>query len=428
MQISQESAIMFQGGRIIDPYCDRDEVADVIVVDGKFAAQAPANIKVVDATGWIIAPGFLDMHVHLREPGHTHKETIETGTRAAAAGGFTAVACMPNTDPCMDTPNLIVQVIDRARAANHAQVYPIAAITEKRAGRKLVDFRALKDAGAIAFSDDGVGLEDDSVMRSAFERARQVDAPIIQHCEYKHISDGGIMHLGEVSKKLEFPGLDPLSEEAMIERDIDLCRQIGGHYHVAHISTAKAIDMVRKAKAEGVWVTAEVCTHHLVLTDEACLSALPNTKMHPPLRPKRDVLACCEGLLDGTIDCIVTDHAPHTEEEKSVGFLKAPPGIVGLETAISLAAWAMIKSGMAEWKHVIKWFTASPNAVLNIADRSIEVGKTADLTLIDPNAAWKVDKEAFQSMGRNTPFHGWELVGRPIGTVRGIQLTLSSAG
>jgi len=426
MHIYQQSAIMFQGGRVIDPFCERDEIADVIVVDGKIASAAPANTKVVNATGWIIAPGFLDMHVHLREPGHTHKETIVTGSRAAAAGGFTAVACMPNTQPCLDTPQAIMQVIEQGHTTNTANVYPIAAITEQRAGRKLVDFRALKDAGAVAFSDDGVGVEDDSLMRGAFERSRQVGAPLIQHCEYKKISDGGIMHLGEVSKKLGFPGLDPRSEEAMIERDIDLCRHVGGHYHVAHISTARAIEMVRKAKAQGVPVTAEVCPHHLVLTDEACLDASPNTKMHPPLRPKADVLACCEGLLDGTIDCVVTDHAPHTEEEKNVGFLKAPPGIVGLETAISLAAKAMIESGMADWRHLVKWFTSAPNAILRLADRPIEAGQTADLTLIDPKAAWKVNKEAFQTLGRNTPFDGWDLVGKPIGTVRGVRLILSS--
>ncbi len=425
MHISQEQAIMFQGGRVIDPYCDRDEVADVIVVDGTIAAKAPANIKIINATGWIIAPGFLDMHVHLREPGQTDKETIETGSQAAAAGGFTAVACMPNTQPCMDTPDVITQVIVQGRAANHCAVYPIAAITENRAGRVLVDFRALKDAGAVAFSDDGVGVEDDSVMRAAFERARQVGAPLIQHCEYKKMSDGGIMHLGKVSQQLGFPGLDPRSEEAMIERDIDLCRQIGSHYHVAHISTAKAVELVRKAKAEGLPVTAEVCTHHLILTDEACKSASPNTKMHPPLRPKADVAACREGLLDGTIDCVVTDHAPHTEKEKGVGFPKAPPGIVGLETAISLAARAMIDTGLADWKKVVRWFTTAPNEILGTVDRGIEVGKTANLTMIDPQATWKVDKHTFLSKGRNTPFDGWDLVGKPVGTLRGVQLTLS---
>jgi dihydroorotase len=258
----------------------------------------------------------MDLHVHLREPGQGHKETIETGTRSATAGGFTYVVCMPNTNPPLDEPERIRWVILRAREVGNCEVAPVACITRGRAGKELTDFAALKAAGAVAFSDDGDGVEDDNVMARAFEQAAACDALLIQHCEFRALSAGGVMHLGDVSRRLGLPGLDPKSEEAMIERDISLCRKTPARYHVAHISTARAVELVRRAKAEGLPVTTEVCTHHLMLTDDACATADPNTKMHPPLRPQSDVDACRQGLLDGTIDCIVTDHAPHTAEEK----------------------------------------------------------------------------------------------------------------
>ncbi|MDO8632603.1 MAG: amidohydrolase family protein, partial [Phycisphaerales bacterium] len=253
---------------------------------------------------------------------------------------------------------------------------------------------------------------------AAFIRAQEFGALLIQHCEFHAISAGGVMHLGDVSRRLGLSGLDPRSEEAMIERDIALCRETGARYHVAHISTAKAVELVRRAKSEGLPVTTEVCTHHLMLTDEACAQADPNTKMHPPLRPQADVAACRHGLLDGTIDCIVTDHAPHTAEEKSAGFLKAPAGIVGLETAVGIAAKAMIESDLADWPQLIGWLTAGPARVLRREGHTLEIGHAADLTLIDPNRRWTVDPDRFLSKSRNTPFGGWELTGRAVGTVR----------
>jgi len=379
------SSLFLRGTRVIDPYDRRDVVADVAIDQGRFVEQAPKDAKIIDAAGCIVCPGLMDIHVHLREPGQGHKETIETGTRAAAAGGFTYVAC----------------------------------ITRGRAGKELTDFASLRAAGAVAFSDDGEGVEDDAVMAAAFEQAGRCDALLIQHCEFKSLSAGGVMHLGEISRRLGLPGLDPRSEEAMIERDLDLCRKTPARYHVAHISTARAIELVRRAKAEGLPVTTEVCTHHLILTDEACASADPNTKMHPPLRPQADVDACRQGLLDGTIDCIVTDHAPHAAAEKALGFLKAPAGIVGLETALGLAAKAMVETGMADWPRLLHWFTTGAAAVVRRAARPIQVGSEADLTIIDPIREWTVDTQKLHSRSTNTPFGGAQLSGFVIGTIRG---------
>lgn len=433
LNTAHHEGMVIRGGRVIDAAAGRDEIADVFIIDGVIVARPRRDSFVLDATGLIVCPGLMDLHVHLREPGQSHKETIETGTAAAAAGGFTFVACMPNTQPPLDTPDTIRWVIERAREADHCAVAPVAAVTQGRRGSELTDFAALLSAGAVAFSDDGTGVEDDVVMRSAFERAADLDALLIQHCEYKAISAGGVMHLGDVSRRLGLAGLDPRSEEAMIERDINLCRRTGGRYHVAHISTAKAIDFVRRAKGVGLPVSAEVCTHHLILTDVACANADPNTKMHPPLRPQSDVDACRRGLLDGTIDCIVTDHAPHTAEEKAAGFLKAPAGIVGLETAVGIAARAMIAPpaapldkgghrGVVDWPRLLSWLTIGPARVLKRRPASIEIGVRADLTLIDPHSPWTVNSRQFLSKGRNTPFDGWALTARAVGTVRGRQV------
>jgi dihydroorotase len=306
-------------------------------------------------------------------------------------------------------------------------VGPIGCITVGRRGETVEDVGALLDAGAVAISDDGDGVEDDDVMRAALKAARARGAAVIQHCEYKALSAGGVMHLGEVSRRLGVPGLDPRSEEAMIERDIALSRETGGRYHVAHISTARAVELVRRAKAGGVPVTSEVCTHHLWLTDQACAQLDPNTKMHPPLRPQSDVDACRRGLLDGTIDCIVTDHAPHAADEKAKGFIAAPPGIVGLETALGLAAKAMIETGLADWRRLIEWFTTAPARVLGRSAPSLEPGSAADLTVIDPRGAWTVDPDDFAGKGRNTPFRGLTLPARAVATVRGTRLVVRHA-
>jgi len=418
----EHKALLIKNARIIDPVSSRDSIGDIAITKGMVTEGAPAGAHVIDAAELILCPGLMDIHVHLRDPGQTHKEDIESGTAAAAAGGFTFVACMPNTQPPLDTPKQIRRVLKRAEEHGSCVVGPIACITKNRAGKEVADLPALYEAGAVAFSDDGTGVENDDVMREAFTLARKVDAVLIQHCEYKHLSKGGVMHLGEASRRLGLPGLDPRSEEAMIERDIALCRESGGRYHVAHISTAKAVELVRAAKREGLHVTSEVCTHHLVLTDEAVSADDPNTKMHPPLRSKHDVEACLAGLLDGTIDCIVTDHAPHAADEKAKGFLSAPPGIVGLETAVALAAKALIDANLADWPSMIAWFTVGPARVLGQKLHGIRLGLPANLTIIDPNAQWTVVPEKLLSRSKNTPFGGWTLTGRPSATILGAAL------
>lgn len=423
---THHDALKIRGGRVIDPSRGRDEIADVAIVNGRVAESAPLHAEVIDARGWIVTPGLMDIHVHLREPGFTHKETIESGARAAAAGGFTYVACMPNTKPPIDSPDVVRLVLEKAAQANHCDVGPVACMTHGRSGAIPCDYAALKRAGAVAFSDDGDGVNDDGVMRNVFARARECDALLIQHCEYRALSAGGVMHLGGVSRALGLPGLDPRSEEAMIERDIALCREYRARYHVAHISTERAVELVRQAKKEGLPVTSEVCTHHLLLTDEACATADPNAKMHPPLRSPADVEACRQGLLDGTIDCIITDHAPHAAAEKAMGMLKAPAGIVGLDTAVGLAARAMVESGLADWPRLIGWFTTGPAAVLNRPAPSICVGEVANLSLIHPSNPWTVNPDRFESLSRNTPFGGWTLQARPMGTVRGSRWTRPS--
>lgn len=387
-----------------------------------FVAPTTRGAVEIDGTGLLVCPGLWDIHVHLREPGQTHKETIATGTAAALAGGFTFVACMPNTIPAIDTPECVRWVLQRAAGTGSCQVGAVAAITHARAGKVLTDFAALRDAGAVAFSDDGVGVERDDVMLAAFENAARLGVLLIQHCEYRGLSAGGVMHKGTVSQRLGVPGLDPRSEEAMIERDLDLCRRTGGRYHVAHISTARAVELVRAAKREGLPVTSEVTPHHLILTDDACAGGDPNTKMHPPLRTRADVDACRLGLLDGTIDCIATDHAPHTADEKGLGFLKAPPGLIGLETALGVSAMAMIGSGLASWPDLLRWFTSGPATVLNRKRPEVDTGQPIELAVIDPDLEWTVDPHQFKTAARNTPFGGWKLRGRALAVLRGVEV------
>lgn len=422
--------------RVIDPYENRDETADIHISQGRITPTATNGGTTIDGTRLVACPGLMDVHVHLREPGQSHKETIATGTAAAAAGGFTHVACMPNTSPPLDQPEPIRWIIQEADSHGYCSVMPLGTISVGRRGEKVADLPRLKDAGAVAFSDDGDGVENDDVMRQAMITARELGMILVQHCEYHAISNGGVMHAGRVADEIGLPGLDPRSEEDMIERDIELSRQTGARYHVAHISTARAVEMVREAKAAGLPVTAEVCTHHLLLTDEACRGKDPNFKMHPPLRPAYDVQACLDGLLDGTIDCIVTDHAPHAAKEKAKGFLEAPPGIVGLETAFSLSLEALsapnatsdaaglgsianTTAGLDAIAIAVRLLTAGPTSVFGHAGRPILPDRMADLTLIDPQARWTVDPFSFESKGRNTPFAGRPLVGRPVLTVRG---------
>ncbi|QOJ15066.1 MAG: dihydroorotase [Planctomycetia bacterium] len=415
--------LLIRRGRVIDPACAIDEVTDVAIRDGRIFAvgrSAPTDAQqVIDADGRIVAPGLIDMHVHLREPGHEEKETIGSGTAAAAAGGFTAVACMPNTSPPLDSDAEIEYVARQAARVGRTRVHPIGALTKGRAGKELAEIGLMIRAGAVAFSDDGDGVADASVCLRAMQYVSMFDRLFIQHCEDKSLAGRGCMHQGLVSTRLGLPGIPSIAEEAMIQRDVLLQRQTGVRYHVAHISTAGAVAIVRRAKREGQAVTCEVCPHHLLLTDEACSGYDTNFKMNPPLRTASDVAACIEGVRDGTIDCLVTDHAPHGRQDKEHEFPDAPFGIVGLETALPLFVRALIEPGVIGWPRMIELMSTAPARLLRVPGGSLAAGEPADVTIIDPETEWTLDPERFLSRSRNTPFAGWKVRGRARTTIVG---------
>ncbi len=413
--------LVIRRGRIVDPAQGIDRVDDVTIVGGRIERIGPADPhprRTVDARGLLVCPGLIDMHVHLREPGGTETETIETGTAAAAAGGFTAVACMPNTEPPIADPETVRWVLDRARAVAKCRVYPVAAMTVARAGRMPVDMAALKRAGAVAFSDDGGGIDDDQTARAVIEQARATGSLVIQHCEFADIAAGGCVNLGRVSRKLGVPGIDPRAEDEMIARDLSILRDRPTPYHVAHISTAGAVNLVRQAKADGLPVTAEVTVHHLLLTEDAVVEHHANAKMSPPLRTAADVAACREGLRDGTIDCIVTDHAPHTAESKATGLTTAPFGIIGLESAWSLVHGGLVETRLLSLSDLVERMSRRPAQILGLSDQgTLAPGTAADVALIDPEARWTLDVTSMFSKSNNSPFLGRTLTGRCAATI-----------
>lgn len=418
-------SLLIKNGRLIDPSQNIDETTPLLIAGGKVAAigkQAGMTAdETIDAGGLIVCPGLIDMHVHLREPGGEENETIESGTAAAAAGGFTAVACMPNTEPALDNDATIEYVLRQAARAGSCRVYPIGAITKGRAGRELAEIGLMLRAGAVAFSDDGVGVADAGTALRAMRYMSMFDALYIEHCEDKSLAGGGCMNAGVVATRLGMPGIPAVAEEMMIQRDLLLARQSGVRYHVAHISTAGAVELVRRAKAEassgGARVTTEVCPHHVLLTDESCSSFDTNFKMNPPLRTRRDVDACIAGVGDGTIDCLVTDHAPHGQHSKEHEFQDAPFGIIGLETALGLFIKAFIDAKVLDWPKLVRAMSTRPAEVLRVPGGTLKVGAPADVTLIDPAAEWTVDPGTFKSKCANTPFAGWKLRGRAVGTI-----------
>jgi dihydroorotase len=436
------TSVAIRGGRIIDPAANVDGVGDVLLVDGRIAAVGPDAgtdaSRTIDATGLVVAPGFVDIHAHLREPGFEHKETIKTGTEAAARGGFTTVCAMPNTEPPVDSAAAVEFVLRRASETGAVRVLPIACVTRSRAGKELAEMAELAAAGAIAFSDDGSPVEDAALMRHALEYAGPLGVPVIDHCEDPSLAAGGVMHEGWVSTRLGLRGVPAAAEETMVARDIALAEQTGTRVHLAHISTAVSVDMVRTAKERGVPVTAEVTPHHLSLTHEVVLTGCEvpapagglatatrpalayetNAKVNPPLRTRADVEACVAGLLDGTIDCIATDHAPHAIQDKLCEFDNAAFGISGLETALSLCVATL------PIEAVIERLTVAPVRALGLDSRisgmgTLSAGAPGDLVLIDPQAEWTVDPALFASKGRNTPLTGRTLRGRVIATVYG---------
>jgi dihydroorotase len=421
------TSILIQNGIVLDPASRREFNADVFIENGVVRDIAPGlrnkiksqKLQVLDAAGLYVTPGLVDIHVHFREPGQEVKETVATGSAAAVAGGFTTVCCMPNTTPALDTDTQIEFVYTKAREAGLCHVLPIGAITKGRKGEELAEMALMHAAGAAGFSDDGVGVASAAVMTKALQYVKMIGSVLTQHCEEPSLS-GGPMNAGPTAVKLGLGGLPAAAEELMIARDLLLNQRIGARYHVQHISTAGAVDLVRQAKKSGnADVTAEVAPHHLLLTDEACGTLNggydTQTKMNPPLRSKEDVAACIAGVVDGTIDCLATDHAPHTREEKELEFDKAPFGILGLETALGLYAKALVEPGHLTWLQLIEKMTSAPARVMGLDKNGagkLEAGGPADITILDPNAKWKVDPEKFLSKSRNTPFTGWELTGK----------------
>jgi dihydroorotase len=408
-------SLLIHNGRLIDPSQGIDRVTSLLIEDGRVAAYdvSPNGQDVVlDAAGKIVSPGLIDMHVHLREPGREEDETIATGTAAALAGGFTSIACIPNTDPPIDTQASVEFVRHQAAIANHCHVYVVACVSKNREGKELAELGLLVQAGAVAFSDDGAPVYDPELLRRAFEYCRMFDRPILNHAEVRELTRGGVMHEGQVSMVLGLPGMPAAAEDVMVGRDIILAEATGGRIHVMHVSTAGAVDLVRRAKRRGVRVTTEVCPHHFTLTDE-CLRAFDsNYKMSPPLRAAADVEACIGGLVDGTIDVICTDHAPHAAEKKMQELDQAPFGIVGLETSLGLVATKLIEPGHLDWPAALAKMTINPARVLGIDKGTLRIGADADVTIIDPEARWRVDPGKFRSKSRNTPFGGWQLRGR----------------
>ncbi len=410
--------ILFKGGALLDPATGSQQVADLLIRDGRIASIAADiaadGVPVYDCSGKFVSPGWMDMHVHFREPGYEHKETIETGCRAAAAGGFTAVACMPNTSPPIHTRDVVEFVIERA-AATPVDVHPIACVSKGRKGETLTEMGDLVDGGAVAFSDDGSPVQHAGLMRRALEYSATLGKPIINHMEDLTLNGDGHMHEGAVATRLGVPGIPALAEEVMIARDILLAGFTGGHIHVAHISTAQGVELVRRAKAQGVRITAEVCAHHLALTDEAVESTgfSADVKMHPPLRPAADVEALKEGLRDGAIDALCTDHAPHAPFEKEVEFLAAPFGIIGLETAWGLIGRELVAPGILRVAEAVRKITAAPRQILGLPVPVVAEGEAANLTIFDAATRWVFEPKHIRSKSRNTPFTGEELVGRP---------------
>ncbi|MGQ9651134.1 MAG: dihydroorotase [Phycisphaerae bacterium] len=415
--------LLIKGGRIIDPACGLDKTADLLLAGGKVARigenlSAP-NVQTIDATGLIVCPGLIDVHVHFREPGDEDEETIETGTAAAVAGGFTSVACMPNTRPTLDDEASIEFIYHQSQRAGSCNVYPIGAITKDRQGKELAEMGQMVRSGAVAFSDDGCGVANTQLMIQALHYVRMFDKPILQHCEDPDVVAGGVMNGGATAVRLGLPGISPIAEELMLQRDLTLIRATGARYHVCHISTARSVELVRQAKAAGLPVTAEACVHHLVLTEDECASYDPNFKMKPPLRTMEDVEACRRGVADGTIDCLATDHAPHGIQEKELEFLTAPFGIIGLESALPLFIKALIETGLMDWPAMIDRLTVRPAKLLSISKGTLAAGADADVTLIDPHCRWMIDVNQFRSKSRNCPFHGWEVTGRAVMTIVG---------
>ncbi len=411
------SSLKIVNARVLDPSTGFDGIRDVLIVNGVFADSAPAGIPEFDARGLIVAPGFIDMHVHLREPGMEHAETIESGARAAAAGGFTTICCMPNTSPVNDSATVTSYIVSRAKQNAIVNVLPIGAITKGSAGEELAAIGSMKKAGIVAISDDGRPVMNSRVMRRAMEFARALDLPVIDHCEDLNLSAGGDMHEGMMSTRLGLRGIPSSSEDVMVARDIILAETTGARFHVAHISTRHAVAMVAFAKSRGLRVTAETTPHHFILQDKELHDYDSNYKMKPPLRCEVDVDAVIEGVVSGAIDVIATDHAPHAGNDKMQEFERCPFGITGLETAIGLSIETLVHSGKISMMRLVELFTTGPARVLGLSCGTLAQGAPGDITIFDPERSWTYDVNQSQSKSRNSPFHQKAFRGGPVATI-----------
>lgn len=408
--------VRIANGRVIDPSQDLDRVDDLWIVDDRIAGVGrhlyPHAHEVIDATGMLVCPGLIDMHVHLREPGREEDETIATGTAAAVAGGVTSVACMPNTEPPIDSQAAAEFVRMQAHRAGHANVFPVGTISKERQGKELAELAGLVEGGAVAFTDDGSPVMNSELMRRALEYARMLNKTILSHAEDLELTRGGHMHEGLVSLRLGLRGMPAAAEEIMVYREIALAAMTGGRMHILHVSTAGSVELIRQAKRQGIPVTGEACPHHFLLTDDSLSTFDSNFKMSPPLRTTRDVDAILEGLADGTLDVLATDHAPHAPEKKIRELDQTPNGIIGLETFLPTCIKGLIDTGRLTWPQMIAKMTINPARILGIDRGTLQPGRPADVTIIDPNAQWIIDPNRFYSKSRNCPFAGWTVRGR----------------
>jgi dihydroorotase len=418
--------LVLKGGRIIDPSRKIDSKADMLIESGKIVrcskefrkTEFPPGAEIFDLRGKLVVPGLIDIHTHLREPGYEYKETIASGSQAAVAGGFTSVACMPNTDPVNDSRSVTEFIRRKAAQCGIANVYPIAAISTKSEGAILTEFWDLKEAGAVGFSDDGKPIMNAALLRRALEYASSLEMPLIVHCEDKNLSSGGVMHEGLVSTELGLTGIPAIAEDVMVARDLLIAEYTGAPIHMAHVSTAGAVRLIREAKARGIRVTAETAPHYFSLTDEAVRTFDTNAKVYPPLRAAEDVAAVREGLKDGTIDVIATDHAPHARTDKEVEFDYAASGLTGLETSLALSL-RLVADGILTISALVEKMSLKPAGIIHLPKGTLADGADADVTVIDPDREWIVDRLQFRSRGKNTPFHGSAMKGKAVLTIVG---------
>ncbi len=405
----------------MDPANHVDTVADVLLADGEVVKIGPnleeSAARRIDAAGKIVSPGLIDLHVHFREPGDEEEETIASGSAAAVAGGYTSVVCMPNTNPSIDEATGVEYIHRMGRQARKTFVYVMGAITKDRAGQELAEMGLMLEAGAIGFTDDGCGVQDTAVMLRAMKYAAMFNTVVSQHCQDNALVKNGVMNAGYNSTVLGLPGMDPLGEEMMLWRDVQLVRKTGVRYHAQHLSTAGSVEIIRQAKRDGLPVTCEVAPHHLLLTEDDVVGYDTNYKVNPPLRTASDVQALKDAIRDGLVDALATDHAPHLQSEKELEFLAAPFGIAGIECALSLYVKALIETQVTDWAGMLSMLTWRPAGVLKVDKGRIGVGNRADITIIDPDAEWVIDADAFYSKSRNCPYHGWTVKGKPLATL-----------